>query len=184
MPVTRKLLASDNNQDNQVLKMDNSNRYIVNDNKSWQFLFGPNSILDNSQQILKLAAELNTDTLNDIRITGYLFNTVTGSIDSAGTCVFNVYRVANSTNPAWDDILIATIPGTLQLNSYFYATETINNLTGANLDGDTTLMIEGVATRLNETYRDRIYVNHLGVYDSIVRLRNDVEFLDLTKVDE
>ena len=52
------------------------------------------------------------------------------------------------------------------------------------MDGDTTLMIEGVAIRSGVTYRDRIYVNHLGVYDSIIRLRNAVDFLDITKLDE
>ena len=56
MPITRKLVAQDANEENQWLKVDNAQRFIVNDNNDWQFLFGPNSTPTNSTQVLKLAA--------------------------------------------------------------------------------------------------------------------------------
>jgi len=37
--------------------------------------------------------------------------------------------------------------------------------------------------RWGRTYKNKIYINHLGVYDSIVRLKNDIEFLDISKQD-
>jgi hypothetical protein len=182
MPV-RRLVAQDDNDDNQWLKVDHSSRYIVNDMEDWQFLFGPNSALTNSAQVLKIAAQLDTSTLDKIRIIGYLYNSSSGSIDSASSINFKVYKVADITSPKWDDQLITTLTGVLQPNGYYFVDISVSLLTGTNLDGDTTLMIEATAIRSSTTYRDRIYVNHLGVYDSIIRLRNDVEFLDITKQD-
>lgn len=181
---TVKLLTMDNNEDCQILKTDSSQRYIVNDSDDWQFLFNNNSALANSNQILKLSAELNTNNLNSIRFIGYLYNQTTGTVDSSGSVTFKIYRIENILSPQWNEVLLTTINGSLMSNNYFFGSELINNLTGANLDGETTLMIEGTATRLNRTYRDRLYVNHLGVYDSIIRLRSDVDFLDITKLDE
>lgn len=183
MAISRRLVAQ-NNEENRWLKVDHSSRYIVNDVEEWQFLFGPNSELSNGTQILKLAAQLDTNTLDKIRMIGYLYNPVTGNVDNAAGVTFKVYKVADITTPKWDDELITTLSGDLQSNSYYFKDILISALTGATLDGDTTLMIEGTATRLGITYRDRIYVNHLGVYTSIVRLRQDVEFLDITKLDE
>lgn len=184
MPIVRKIVAQDDNDDNQWLKIDHDSRYIINDADDWQFLFGPNSVLSNSSQVLKLAAQLDTNTLDKIRLIGYLYNSRNGTIDNAAGVTFKIYRVTDITTPKWDDQLITSVSGVFQSNSYYFKDLAISSLTGTNLDGDTTLMIEGTATRLGITYRDRIYVNHLGVYDSIVRLRNDVEFLDVTKQDE
>lgn len=184
MAIIRKIVAQDENDTNQWLKIDHSSRYIVNDSPEWQWLFGPNSALNNSSQILKLAAQLDTNTLDKIRIIGYLYNPTNGTIDSASGITFNIYKVADITIPKWDDQFIVSLSGVLQSNSYYFNDIDISSLTGTSLDGDTTLMIEGVATRLGVTYRERIYVNHLGVYQSIIRLRQDVDFLDITKQDE
>jgi hypothetical protein len=184
MPVTRKLVAQDDNDDNQWLLVDHSSRYIVNDMDDWQFLFGPYSTLSSSSRVIKIAAQLDTNTLDKIRLVAYLYNPTNGSIDSAASTTFNIYLVQDITTPKWDDLLITTQSGILQSNGYFFKDVLISSLTGTSLDGDTTLMIEAAAIRNGITFRDRIYVNHLGVYDSILRLRSDVEFLDLTKVDE
>lgn len=180
MPVSRLLVAQDQEQ-NQILNADNRKRYVVNHVSEWQLLFGPNSALSNSEKLLKLAAEFDTDDFSSVRLVAYLFNTVGGTVDSAGTCTFSISRV---TTPVWTDTLIHTVVGVVQFNSYWFVDVDLTSISSANLDGDTTLMIEAVMTRLGETYRDRIYVNHLGVYDSIIRLRNDVDFLDITKLDE
>lgn len=184
MAIPRKLVAHSSNEDMMWLKVDHTSRYIQNYSDEWQFLFGPNSVLSNSSQVLKLAAQLDTNTLDKIRIIGYLYNPVNGTVDNAASVQFTVYKVADITTPKWDDQPLTTVTGVVQSNNYHFVDILTSSLSGAVLDGDTTLMIEGVATRLGVTYRDRIYVNHLGVYDSIVRLRQDVEFLDITKQDE
>ena len=180
MPITRRLVAQ-NQEENQILKVDSLKRYVVNDEEYWQFLFGPNSALTQSQQVVKLAAEFDTTDLSSVRFTGYLYNPRTGGVDSAATCLFSVYLVSA---PEWSETLVGTFSGAVQSNNYFFSDIDLTSLVPAELDGDATLMIEARITRLSETFRDRVYVNHLGVYDSIVRLRNDVEFLDVTKLDE
>lgn len=180
MPITRKLLAQDN-EDCQQLKVDTLDRYLVNDSEDWYFLFGPNSQLINSNQIIKIAAEFDTNDLDSIRFIAYLYNPNDGSVDNAATCTFNIYLVGQ---PSWTETLLLSQSGTIQFNSYFLSDISVNSLAPATLDGDSTLMVEAVITRLGDTYRDRVYLNSLGVYDSIIQLRNDVDFLDITKLDE
>lgn len=181
--MVRRLVAQDNQDENQWLKVDHNSRYIVNDMSDWQWLFGPNSFLSSSKQIIKISAQLDTNSLDKIRLIGYLYNTTHGSVDNAASVNFNIYRVTDITTPKWQDEFIISLNGILQSNSYFFQDISISALTGANLDGDTTLMIEAVATRLGTTYRDRVYINHLGVYESFLRLKQAVEFLDITKKD-
>lgn len=180
MPITRKLIAQDENEENQWLKVDNSQRYIVNDNQDWQFLFGPNSELTNSAQVLKIAAEFNKESFETIRFAAYLYNPVTGSVDNAGTMEFRVHLV---TTPNWTDNLIHTFNGTQISNNYFYGDINLSTLSPIDFFGGDTIMIEAIATRLGRTYKDRIYVNHLGIFDNAFRLKQDIEFLDITKQD-
>lgn len=179
-----RIFVAQNQDENQILKFDHPSRYIVNEGSEWQFLFNANSTIDNSAQTLKTWAQLDTNTLDKIRLVGYLYNNANGTIDNAASCQFKIYNVKDITTPKWDDQLLTTVNGVLQSNNYYFTDVLISSLIGTNLDGDTTLMIETTMVRSGTTFRDRVYVNHLGVYDSIVRLRADVEFLDLTKLDE
>jgi hypothetical protein len=180
MPITRKLI-SQNNEDNQWLKVDSNKRFIVNDQDYWQFLFGPNSAFTTSAQVLKVAAEFNKETFDTIRFIAYLYAPNSGTISNTATVTFNVYLV---TTPQWTEQLVATFSGTQIYNSYFFADVSNSSLTPIDFFGGDTIMVEAVATRLTETYRERIYVNHLGIYDNADRLRKDIDFLDITKVDE
>ena len=180
MPVSRRLVAQ-HAEDSQVLRTDNRRKFIVNDIADWQFLFGPGSELSSSTQILKIAAEFDTQDFESIRLAAYLFNPVTGAVDNAATCTFKIYLV---TTPNWTETLLTTVTGVQLGNTYFFSDLNVSALVPAELDGDSTLMVEATVTRLSETFRDRAYFNHLGVYDSIVRLRNDVDFLNITKLDE
>lgn len=181
MPITRKMLAQDDNEDNQWLKVDHDSRYIENDIEDWQFLFGPKSSMSVSNQVLKIAAEFDKNDLNGIRVTGYLYNPATGAISSAASITFNVYLV---TTPTWTEVLAGTFTGVQTYNSYFFKDLASADLPSIDFFGGDTIMIEAVAARLNDTYRDRIYINHLGIYDNVFRVRQDVEFLDVTKADE
>ena len=180
MPITRKLVAQDQ-EDSQILKMDSSQRYIVNSSRSdWQMLFGPDSVFSNSVQVVKIAVEFDKLTLNNIRFTAYLYEPRTGSIASAATCNFTVYKVEN---PSWSESLITSFPGSPLPNSYFFANPSLPVFSTIDFDGGDTIIVEVVLVRLGITYRDRVYINHLGVYDSIFRLKQDIEFLDISKQD-
>lgn len=180
MPVTR-ILVAQNQEENQILRVDYTKRFINNHSEEWQFLFNPNSALTSANRILKIAAEFDTSDFTSIRMAAYLYNIVSGAIDTATSCTFNIYKVET---PSWTDTLLLSQSAAEIYNGYWYLDVLNSLITPTNLDGDTTLMIEAFVTRNTETFRDRIYVNHLGVYDSIFRLRNDVDFLDITKQDE
>jgi hypothetical protein len=176
-----KLLAPHSSRKWQILKRDINKRFLVNQSKRSQILIGPFSAFTVGDRRLKLAAEFDTGDFDSIRLAAYLYNLDFGSVDNAGSCVFRVFKV---TTPNWTEELLTTVTGTPTINNYFFADVNLSALSSAELDGDSTLMIEVVLTRLSRTFRDRIYVNHLGSYDSILRLRSDVRFLDLNKLDE
>lgn len=180
MPITRKLISQDH-EDCQNLRVNVSKKYIENSSEDWQMLFSTKANLNGATRFLKIAAELDTNTLENLRFTAYLYNPVTKTADPATDCTFRVYLV---NQPGWTESLLSTFAGSPQSNQYFYADILNSSIPSASIDGDSTLMIEAELNRLGKIYTDRIYVNHLGVYDSIVRLRNDVEFLDITKLDE
>ena len=181
MPITRKLLAQDSSEDNQILKMDSLKRYIVNSSEDWQFLFSQNSELTVSQQVLKIAAEFDSENFDRIRFSAHLFNPVTGSIDSASTCEFKLYSVVQ---PGWFENLVTTFSGTIQNNSIFFSEIALSSVPSLNFLGDDTVAVECILTRLSNTYRDKVYINHLGIYDSLFRLKRKVNYLAVTKLDE
>jgi len=180
MPITRKFVAQ-NQEECQVLRMDNIDPFVVNHGEEWQFLFGPNSALTTSNLGIKISAQFNTTSFDGIKLIAYLYEAQTGQIAALGTCSFYMYKVTSST---WQDQFINSFTGSILPNSYFYKALTAGDLGGLDLDGETTIMVEAVGTRLGSVYRDRIYVNHLGIYDSVIRLRHDVEYLNITKLDE
>jgi hypothetical protein len=180
MAITRRLVAQDDNDDNQWLKVDHNSRYIQNDMDDWQFLFGPNSELNNSVQVIKIAARFNDTTFNNIQLTGYLYEPQNAAIANAADCSFKVYTVST---PDWTETLLTTLSGVQLVNNYFYVNPTTASL-GLDFQGGDTIMIEATITRLGVVYRDRVYINHLGIYDNVVRLRQDVEWLDISKLDE
>lgn len=180
MPITKKFVAQDQ-EEAQILKMDADSRFIVNNEKEWQFIFNGNSSLTSSSQVVKISAEFNKDDLDSIRVISYLYNPITGSVDSSATCVFSLYKIVN---PNWSDVFQSSFNGTVLPNSYHYIDVPLTSLSSFNFDGGDTLMIEAVITRSTYTYRDRVYVNHLGIYDSMIQVKKKAEFLELTKLDE
>lgn len=181
---TKRLLAQFDIEDNQPLRVTARSRYIVNGANEWQMLFNIKSSITAPQKELKVAAQFDTNSFDKIRVIAYLYSKETGNVSALSSADFSIYLVKDITNPRWDEQLLTTSTSILQSNSYFFQEYNLTSLTGAELDGDSTLMIECRGKRLDKNYYNRIYVNHLGVYDSILRLRQDVDFLDIIKLDE
>ena len=179
----RRMVAQSDNQDAQILKIDHASRYIENHVEEWQFLFNANSELNNSDLILKHWAKFDEENLNSIKLTAYLYDKRNASISNAAGASIKIYKV-NTTDTDWNEVLLDTLNPTQLPNNYYFSNVLTSLYPTVDFEGGDTIMLETTLTRLGITYRDRIYVNHLGVYDSIVRLRGDVEFLDLTKLDE
>jgi hypothetical protein len=180
MPV-RRLVAQDNTQDAQLLKVDHPSRYIENHVSEWQFLFGPNSDLNNSAQVLKVSARFNDDTFSNIQLVSYLYEPRNATIANSTNPIFKLYKV---TTPDWTEQLITTVGATQLTNNYWYNNLSLSDIPQFTFDGGDTLMIEASVSRSGVLYRDRVYINHLGIYDSFIRLKQEVEFLDITKLDE
>lgn len=181
MAINRRIVAHGDNYDNQWLKVDHNSRYIENDSEDWQFIFGPNSALSNADQVVKLAAKFNENTFNNIQIAAYLYDSKNNAISSIASCQFDVFKVSP---PDWTENYIISLNGFMLPNGYFYVNQNISSFGPIDFFGGDTLMIQATIVRLGITYRERIYVNHLGMFDNVTRLRSDVEFLEVTKKDE
>lgn len=181
MPVIKKLVAHHQNEDNFWLKVDHSSRFIQNGGDEWQFLFNPNSTLSASAQLIKITGKFDDSTFTNLKIIAYLYDQQNSSIGNAASCEFKFYRISGTD---WTETLILTQNGTQLSNNYFYLNPANSTLAPIDFFGADSLMIEATIIRSGITYRDRIYLNHLGIYDNVTRLRQDVQFLDLTKQDE
>jgi hypothetical protein len=126
---------------------------------------------------LKIHAQFDSDLLDGIRIKAYVTNdirTVPSVIPS-----ISLYRVSMN----WSETLVATVIPSESNGIYTAYVDQL--LLGSNeLSGAETYAIYCIATIRQKKYRKKIYVNHLGIYDNVFRLRQDVDFIDITKVDE
>lgn len=175
-----RIWVSQDTGDVQILRVNSSSRYIHISDNSWSPLFQAEAELTAPILSLKVAAEFDSVTFNRIRLAAYLFNETTNAVDALASVTFRLHKVER---PNWTDTFEFEVSGTQLLNSYYFSEVDLANLSGL-YDGSTTLMIEAVGTRLAKVYRNRIYVNHLGIYDSHIRLTQFVDFLDVTKLDQ
>lgn len=183
MPITRKWVAQDTELC-QILAVEDYSRFVVVDScDDWQAVFGPDSSLNDSNRVVKIAAELDYTTFSKIRLAAYLYNTDTSGIDSSGGCDFRIHTVKGP--PGWTEQLELVVAGVEQITNHIFFKEVDLSLFDPGLfDGSTTLMIEAFITRLDRIFRERVYVNHVGIYDSFTRLKQEVDYLDLVKLDE
>lgn len=176
--MVKRFVAQDNDLC-QPLRIYGTARFIINDTSDWQILFDSQSSLSRPIRVLKIAGEYKASTLNDMKLVAYLYISNSGATSRSESCSFRFYRIADD----WTETLITTRDGVELPNGYWYVAMTPNELT-FDLDGSSSVMLEVVIKRLNDTYRDRLYLNALGVYGTAVRLKNDLDFLDITKKDE
>lgn len=133
----------------------------------------------NNQIEVTLWAQFNTSSFDGINLVGFLTKNAE-PISSSG-CIFDIYSVSN--DGLWAEFFVASVVGTLS-GQKFVASIPQSALNPVELDGDVTLAIKMTLRRASTVFSKKIYVNHLGVYDSIVRLRDEVEFQFITKKDE
>lgn len=180
MPVTRRMLEL--TDENQILKAEWPGRFVVNTDKDWQMLIGPKAALSTIQADLETTAQFDTTTFTKIKLLAVLYPTNRAGGAYAMSSV--TFSVAVVFGPQWTETDVVTTSGTMLANGHWYAEVDISSLVGANMDGDTTLEIEAIGVRQNRVFRKTAYINHLGIYDTTTRLKQDVEWLDLSKLDE
>lgn len=127
---------------------------------------------------VNLHARFNSADMEGIEIQASLFKNkvITSNLVSA-----KLYVIADSgfaktfiTDVTMSEVSTGIFQGTVD-----QATLALNELSGRE-----TYFVECRFTRIRKKYLKGIYFNHLGVYDSVNRLRHEVEFLQIAKVDE
>jgi len=176
-----RMLIQDSYQDNQVLNVDPSKRYIVNEEESWQMLLNRNSKAFLREKELKIASQLNPLDLTKIKSIAYLYDKKDSTAYSAIDSKFRFYKVSG---PNWQEDFIVEVSGTSLSNNYHLSESLLTDLSPAILNGEDSLMLEVEITRRGISYKDRVYLNHIGIYDSYLRLKRNVDFLEVTKLDE
>jgi hypothetical protein len=176
---TRRIKTTINNSYVQPLKLRTGRNLVVTLNVDY------NSVLFTKARkapvkrdyTLLLAAKFDTIDFDGIHLVAELSRGPQALQIGSGT--FDIYSI--SLDGTWSETFLSTVSGSV-VDSRITAVVPQSAL--PELDGEVTLCIKCSINRQSDTYTKKIYVNHLGTYDSIVRLRQDVEFLDITKVDE
>jgi hypothetical protein len=124
--------------------------------------------------------KFNSNTFDGVQIVAGLLKIK--RFISIASCTFKIYSV--SVDNLWTENLITTISGNNLGDNRFSAIVSQSVINPVELSGDITFKLEVDITRLNKTYSESFFFNHLGIYDSFLRLKQDVEYLDITKLDE
>ncbi len=125
-----------------------------------------------------LHAKFNSSIMDGIQFIAELKrddNTLQSNLD---------HFILSSVNPAnWAETFIANI---VPVSTNGIHTGVINQATllTHELSGKQVYSVSVEMSRKRFKFRKKIYVNHLGCFDSIIRLRQNVEHLEIEKVDE
>jgi hypothetical protein len=180
---SRRIKSTINSKYCQPLKLRTGRKLVITmsaDYNSILFTKKHRAFNPDSQKV-KLWAKFNTQTFDGIQIVATLQDKSEQTLASS-SCVFKIYFLDITNN--WNQTLVHTVNGTL-VNKRWIAAPTQANLGLSNeLDGERTIMVEATITRLGQSFVSKIYLNHLGIYDSFFRLKEEVEFLAVTKKDE
>lgn len=177
----RRVTMLTNNQYVQPLKVSFNNKKVITPNAAYNSIVTKVTYEKPQKRDYQVKAWLrfNSDTFDGVQLVGSL---VRGKdTKKIAGCTFKVYSIDLSNS--WVETLRTTVSGTAISGNRFSASVLESALAPADLTGEITYKIEVDITRLGKTYSDVFYFNHLGIYDSFIRLKNDVEFLDITKKD-
>lgn len=129
---------------------------------------------------VKAWAKFETVNFDGINLIAGLYKQA--KLRTIGSCVFRVF--AESADSLWNEVLITTVSGSALPDGRFKADVPESVFGSIYLDGEITLRVEVDVIRQDSVFKDVFYVNHVGIYGSFFILKKEVEFLDLTKLDE
>lgn len=128
---------------------------------------------------LSVHAKFNADDMNGIQVAASL----TKMGDHKASVVSEI-RISRVSDADWSETFIVSVVPTETLPGVFSSEITQVQLGLNELSGKETYAIEVTATRKRRRFISKVYVNHLGCFDSILRLKNEVNYLHSTKLDE
>lgn len=179
---TRRIKSTVNNRYTQPLKLRLRRKIVIAPGCDYVSIllsqkYRPTSPFDIKANVW---AKFNTQTFDGIQLVAWLSDP-SFEETSSSSCTFNIYYVSAANN--WAATMIATLPGTASGQKWTATCDQATLGSANELSGERTLLVESVLTRFTDTYKTRAYVNHLGIYDSLIRLKNDLEFVKVTKMD-
>lgn len=177
----RRIKATINNQYVQPLKLRTGRKLVVTPAANYNSILFTlkHRAINPSDYDVRLAAKFNSSNFDGIYITSMI--TRQGGSVTASDCAFEVYGISNDS--LWTETLLTTVNGVAD-GSRFIASVPASAFSSIELDGSTSLSVKAVLNRQSDTFTNKIYVNHLGIFESLFLLKQEVEFLDLTKLDE
>lgn len=179
----RRIKLTTNNKYTQTLKLRTGRKLVItpnNDYNSIMFTTQHRAVSPKEYQ-LNLWAKFAQDSFDGIHIKSFIEKD--SEVFQSTNYTFDIYTVDKDSN--WAETLVATKSGVPLGDGSFKCHVTSSEFPSTvDLDGEITLAIRSTCFRMGRKYTKKIFINHMGVYDSIVRLRQDIEFLDITKLDE
>lgn len=178
----RRVKNSINNKYVQPLKLSFKNKKVITLAANYNCIMTKVSHKAQNDCDFKIQSwmKFNTDSFDGVQLVAGFFK---GKVKKTiGSCNFKVYAI--STDDSWTETLIASVSGIALVDGRFKAVLTDANLTPAELEGELSFKLEVEILRAGKTFNDVYFFNHIGIYGSFIRLKQDVEFLDITKLDE
>ena len=180
---TRRIKSTLNNHYVQPLKFSTKNALLITPSAAYNSIVLTKKHKTKEVEITKndivVWAKFKTQNFDGINLIAFI--SLNGGNKTIGSCRFKIYSISVDDN--WNQTLVldSLLPSPGNLAKLHIPQSSLGSIC---LDGELTFSVEVEIKIRNKTYTKKIYVNHLGIYDSFVRLKNDVEFLDLTKLDE
>jgi hypothetical protein len=179
---SRRVMMLTNNQYVQPLKLSFNNKKVITPNAAYNSIVTKVSFEKPTNKDFKVKAwmRFNSDTFDGVQMIGSLFRGK--SAKTIASCTFRIYSV--DINNTWAETLLVTTTGSDVGENRFSANTPESTLAPTTLTGELTYKLEVEITRLGKTYSDIFYFNHIGIYDTAIRLRKRIDFLAITKLDE
>jgi len=128
---------------------------------------------------LNIHAKFNANIMNGIQFCAELLNH--GIRTSSVITEFKLYLINTS---SWAETFIANVSATQESNGFFTGYIPQSSLGANELSGMETYKVSCTANRIRHSSSSFVYFNHLGCYDSIIRLKHEAEYAESLKLDE
>lgn len=128
---------------------------------------------------LKIHAKFNADDMNGMQI---IVNLESNGIKSNSNITSaKLYRVDEA---SWDETFVTDITLTNDGSGIFTGDLDQTDLGVNELSGMETYSIVIEASRKRRKFKSKVWFNHIGCFDNILRARNEIRYLNSTKLDE
>lgn len=128
---------------------------------------------------LETHVKFNADQMNGIQVLTSVF--AMGKVASSQIDSTNLYRVSEAD---WSEALVGLVAMTETSNGIFEGNVSQATLGVNELSGMEVYKLVVVASRGRRKFTSIRWFNHLGCFDSLIRLRHATESLEILKVDE